>query len=174
VYQVKAANRAAISEGCISFSLPRWGFKKSGEKALSRFVAGTKSKVCAKAKSRSDKATPTGLKSIILMQKKCHRAKAKPSRKKWFVYVVRCRDQSLYTGITTDLERRLRQHNSGTASRYTRSRLPVKLVYEESSENQSSALKRELAIKAMTRREKLEMVRLNGLSSNSQRKRLAS
>jgi predicted GIY-YIG superfamily endonuclease len=77
----------------------------------------------------------------------------------WTVYVVRCRDRSLYAGITTDLERRLRQHNAGTASRYTRSRLPVKLVHQEPSDNRSTASKREAAIKAMTRREKLAMIR---------------
>ena len=92
----------------------------------------------------------------------------------WIVYVVRCRDGSLYTGITNDLERRLKQHNAGTASRYTRSRLPVKLVYEESSESRSSALRRELAIKAMTRRQKLAMIRLKGFSFRSSSKRRAS
>jgi len=78
----------------------------------------------------------------------------------WYVYVVRCRDRSLYTGITTDLEGRLRQHNAGTAYRYTRSRLPVKLVHQESSDNRSAASKREAAIKAMTRREKLAVIRV--------------
>ncbi|MEI7685082.1 MAG: GIY-YIG nuclease family protein, partial [Planctomycetota bacterium] len=79
----------------------------------------------------------------------------------WYVYVVRCRDRSLYTGITTDLERRLRQHNAGTASRYTRSRLPVKVVHKEPHPNQSSALQREAAIKKMSRTAKLAMIRLN-------------
>jgi predicted GIY-YIG superfamily endonuclease len=78
----------------------------------------------------------------------------------WTVYVVRCRDRSLYTGITTDLERRLRQHNLGTASRYTRSRLPVKLVHQETLPDQSSALKREAAIKKMSRTAKLAMIRV--------------
>ncbi len=78
----------------------------------------------------------------------------------WLVYMVRCRDRSLYTGITTDLDRRLRQHNAGRASRYTRSRLPVKLVHQEAHRSQSSALKREMAIRKMTRREKLVIIRL--------------
>ncbi|WP_246106088.1 GIY-YIG nuclease family protein [Rosistilla ulvae] len=69
----------------------------------------------------------------------------------WFVYIVRCGDGSLYTGITKDLRRRLKQHNAGTASRYTRVRLPVAFVYQETQPDQSSALKRELAIKALTR-----------------------
>ena len=78
---------------------------------------------------------------------------------KWFVYMVRCADGSLYTGITKDVSRRCQQHNAGTASRYTRSRIPAKLVYQESHPNQSSALKRELAIKALSRREKLALIR---------------
>ena len=77
---------------------------------------------------------------------------------KWFVYIVRCADGSLYTGITKDVARRCQQHNAGTASRYTRSRLPVKLIYHEVRPDQSSALKREAAIKAMNRREKLTMI----------------
>jgi predicted GIY-YIG superfamily endonuclease len=75
------------------------------------------------------------------------------------VYILRCADGTLYTGITKDLARRTKQHNAGTASRYTRSRRPVKLVYQEPQRNQSSALKREAAIKKLTRREKLALVR---------------
>lgn len=78
----------------------------------------------------------------------------KRSRSRWYVYLVRCRDGSLYTGITKDVARRCEQHNAGTASRYTRSRLPVALVYQEPQTSQSLALKREAAIKAMTRPEK--------------------
>ena len=94
------------------------------------------------------------------MAKKVRKPKAKPSGEKWFVYIVRCADGSLYTGITKDVKRRCQQHNAGTASRYTRSRLPVKLVYQEAHPSQSSALKREVAIKAMDRREKLAMIRV--------------
>ena len=72
----------------------------------------------------------------------------------WFVYILRCADGSLYTGITKDVSRRFEQHNAGTASRYTRSRLPVALEYQESQKSQSAALKRELAIKALTREKK--------------------
>ena len=79
---------------------------------------------------------------------------AKTSDRIWFVYILRCADDSLYTGITNDLIRRCDQHNAGTASRYTRSRLPVVLVYQESQANRSVALKRELAIKALTRKKK--------------------
>ena len=84
----------------------------------------------------------------------------KPKTEKWFVYMVRCGDGSLYTGIAKDVIRRCQQHNAGAASRYTRSRLPVKLVYQESLASRSLALKREAAIKALSRREKLAMVRL--------------
>ena len=94
------------------------------------------------------------------MPTKDRKPKAKPSGEKWFVYMVRFADGSLYTGITKDVVRRCQQHNAGTASRYTRSRLPVKLIYQEVQPDQSSALKREAAIKAMTRREKLAMIRL--------------
>jgi predicted GIY-YIG superfamily endonuclease len=90
------------------------------------------------------------------MPRKARKPKARPSESKWFVYMVRCADGSLYTGIAKDVARRFRQHNDGTASRYTR-RLPVELVYHEAHPDQSSALKREAAIKAMDRREKLAM-----------------
>ena len=83
--------------------------------------------------------------------------KVRRSTDEWFVYMVRCADGSLYTGIATDVERRCGQHNAGTASRYTRSRLPVALVYHEAHPDQSSALKREAAVKALDRREKLAM-----------------
>ncbi len=76
----------------------------------------------------------------------------------WFVYILRCADDTLYTGITKDLARRTEQHNAGTASRYTRSRCPVKLVYHEPQLSQSLALKREAAIKRLTRGQKLVMI----------------
>ena len=76
----------------------------------------------------------------------------------WNVYIVCRADGSLYTGITKDLERRLAQHNAGTASRYTRSRLPVELAYQEQQLTRSAALKRELAIKALSRKAKLQLI----------------
>ena len=93
------------------------------------------------------------------MPGKDRKPKVRPSADEWFVYMVRCADGSLYTGIAKDVARRLRQHNAGTASRYTRSRLPVELVYQEAHPGQSSALKREAAIKAMGRRGKLTMAK---------------
>ena len=78
--------------------------------------------------------------------------------KPWTVYILRCRDGSLYTGITVDLERRLAAHAAGTASRYTRSRLPVKVVHREPAASQGMALQREAAIKRLSRREKIALV----------------
>ena len=77
----------------------------------------------------------------------------------WFVYILRCVDGSLYTGITKDVSRRCEQHNAGTAYRYTRSRLPVSLEYQVAQATQSLALKREAAIKAMSRQEKESLIR---------------
>lgn len=83
-----------------------------------------------------------------------------PSSDTWFLYILRCADGSLYTGISMDVKRRCKQHNDGIASRYTRSRRPIKLVFQETHPNRSAALKREAAIKAMTRRDKLALIRL--------------
>ena len=77
----------------------------------------------------------------------------------WIVYLLRCRDGSLYTGITNDLPRRLAAHRAGTASAYTRSRRPLRLVYREAARDRSSALRREAAIKRLPRDEKLKLVR---------------
>jgi predicted GIY-YIG superfamily endonuclease len=89
------------------------------------------------------------------MPRKGRKPKARPSEGEWFVYMLRCADGSVYTGIAKDVARRCQQHNDGRASRYTRSRRPVELIYHEVQPSQSSALKREAAIKAMDRREKL-------------------
>jgi len=85
-------------------------------------------------------------------------AQSESSANEWFVYIVRCQDDSLYTGITKDLNRRVKQHNAGTASRYTRSRRPVTLEYNETQGNHSLALKRELAIKAQPRKAKEALI----------------
>jgi predicted GIY-YIG superfamily endonuclease len=76
----------------------------------------------------------------------------------WCVYILQCVDGSLYTGITNNLERRVEQHNAGTASRYTRSRIPVMLKYQEELETKGAALKRELAIKALSRQAKEKLI----------------
>ncbi|MFH1847375.1 MAG: GIY-YIG nuclease family protein [Candidatus Omnitrophota bacterium] len=77
----------------------------------------------------------------------------------WYVYILECRDKTLYTGITKNIEQRLEQHNSGKASKYTRGRVPVKLVYKEKQLNQSSALKREVQIKQLTREKKFILIK---------------
>jgi predicted GIY-YIG superfamily endonuclease len=82
---------------------------------------------------------------------------ARPSSR-WLVYILRCRDGSLYTGITNDLPKRLKAHTASRASKYTRSRLPVRLAYSEPQRSKSAALKRELAIKRLRRAEKERLV----------------
>ncbi|HEX4607515.1 MAG TPA: GIY-YIG nuclease family protein [Urbifossiella sp.] len=79
-------------------------------------------------------------------------------RPSWWVYVVRCADGTLYTGVSTDPDRRLSQHNAGTASKYTRSRRPVEMVYRERRRERSDALKREAALKTLPRRAKLALI----------------
>ena len=76
----------------------------------------------------------------------------------WHVYIVRCRNDALYTGVTTDLARRVAEHNAGKGARYTRANRPVKLVYSERAESRAQALRRELAIKRLTRGRKLELI----------------
>ncbi|MBI9079107.1 MAG: GIY-YIG nuclease family protein [Pseudodesulfovibrio sp.] len=73
----------------------------------------------------------------------------------WFVYLLRCADDSLYCGITTDVDRRLAKHNAGTASKYTRSRLPVFIETHIAVENKSEALKLEIRIKKQGRAKKI-------------------
>ncbi len=85
-----------------------------------------------------------------------------PPGEGWYVYMLRCACGSLYTSITTDVNRRCEQHDAGTASRYTRSRRPVALVYQEAYPSRSLALKREAAIKAMSRQQKESLNRLAG------------
>lgn len=79
--------------------------------------------------------------------------------KKFFVYILRCRDDSLYTGYTQDIEKRLRQHEAGLASKYTRVRLPLCLVHLEEWESKSLALKREYAIKQLSKAKKEALIR---------------
>lgn len=89
-------------------------------------------------------------------------ASALPDRKPavaWYVYILSCADGSLYTGVATDLERRLLEHNSGKGARYTRGRTPVVLVYSERCADRSMAARRENAIKRMSRTAKLGLLR---------------
>jgi putative endonuclease len=79
----------------------------------------------------------------------------------WYLYILRCADGSLYTGITTDVERRLEEHRSGKGAKYTRGRGPLELVYREVCGSHSDALKREYAVKQLVRKDKLEMIALS-------------
>ncbi|SFL26072.1 putative endonuclease [Halogranum rubrum] len=75
-----------------------------------------------------------------------------------YVYIVECHDDSYYTGYTTDVERRVSEHNDGTGAKYTRGRTPVDLVYTESYDSKSAAMSREYEIKQLTRRQKERLV----------------
>jgi putative endonuclease len=81
----------------------------------------------------------------------------------WWIYIMQCKDQTLYTGVTTDLERRLNEHNgkgptAAKGAKYTRVRRPIKIVYTEICENRSKACKRESAIKKLTRTNKFKLI----------------
>jgi putative endonuclease len=77
---------------------------------------------------------------------------------RWYVYMVRCQDGSLYTGISTDVTERVAQHNAGKGARYTRSRRPVQVVHVENKRSRGTALRREAAIKALPRAAKLGLL----------------
>ena len=76
----------------------------------------------------------------------------------WAVYILQCADGTLYTGITNDVTRRFQEHQNGTGAKYTRGRGPLKLLYTEELATRSVALKREAAIKAMSRTDKLALI----------------
>ena len=76
----------------------------------------------------------------------------------WFLYILKCRDGSLYTGITTDIDKRVTAHNEGRGARFTSGRTPVKLLYYEKQEDRSKATKREREVKKLTRQQKLALI----------------
>ena len=78
--------------------------------------------------------------------------------KPWFVYMVECRDNTIYTGISVDVERRIGVHNTGRGAKYTRSRLPVNIVYISEPMSRSKALRRERLIKKLPRKKKLSLI----------------
>ena len=84
---------------------------------------------------------------------------------KWCVYILKCSDGSLYTGISNSLSERIDTHNSGKGAKYTKSRLPVTLVYEEHTRDKSRSLKREIEIKKLTRSKKIELINSANLST---------
>lgn len=83
---------------------------------------------------------------------------ADAAKTKWVVYILRCADDTLYTGITNDMARRLTQHNDGTGAKYTKPRRPCALVYEKAAADRSEASKRELAIKMLSRQDKERLI----------------
>ena len=76
----------------------------------------------------------------------------------WYLYILRCKDGSLYTGITKDLERRFQMHQTGKASRYTRTRRPVEMLYQEACPSRTQALVRECRVKALPRTKKTALI----------------
>ena len=76
----------------------------------------------------------------------------------WYVYILRCGDGTLYTGITDNVSRRLAAHRAGKGAKYTRGRGPLELVYREDCTDKSAALRREIAVKRLTRQEKLALI----------------
>jgi putative endonuclease len=82
-----------------------------------------------------------------------------------FVYIVKCADDTLYTGYAKDVAKRLEKHNSGMGAKYTRNRRPVELMYHEAHNTRSEALKREHAIKKLSRQEKLALIRRDGCAT---------
>ncbi len=82
----------------------------------------------------------------------------------WYIYILECKDKSLYTGITNNLERRINTHNKAKGAKYTKSRLPVALKYYEKVNSTSLALKRELAIKSLTKAKKIRLINSNPIN----------
>ena len=83
----------------------------------------------------------------------------------WKVYIVKCSDKTFYTGITNNIKLRLETHNLGKGSKYTKSRLPVILVYLETVDDKSNALRREMEIKKLNRSQKINLINSTNLST---------
>jgi predicted GIY-YIG superfamily endonuclease len=95
---------------------------------------------------------------LKVMQEKKNRRRKRIPEDPWLLYILECNDRSFYTGVTNNLERRLKAHETGRASRFTRSRLPVRLVYSESCPGRTEALVRECAVKSLSRKAKEALV----------------
>lgn len=78
----------------------------------------------------------------------------------WYLYILLCKDSSLYTGITNNLEKRFQEHLNGKGGRYTRSHIPIKIIYQETFNSKSEALKKEFEIKSWTRVKKIKSLNL--------------
>jgi len=85
-------------------------------------------------------------------------SKKTKQKENWSIYILKCRDGSFYTGITKNIERRLKMHNDGTASKYTRTRRPVELAYQENCGTHAQALVRECQVKTFPKDKKLELI----------------
>ena len=83
----------------------------------------------------------------------------------WTVYIVKCSDKTFYTGITNNIKLRLETHNSGKGAKYTKNRLPVILVYLETVDDKSNALRREMEIKKLNRSQKIKLINSTNLST---------
>jgi putative endonuclease len=102
---------------------------------------------------------PKMVKMVKRMQEKEKKAgKRKGKREKWFLYILQCGDGSLYTGITNNLERRVKMHGDGKGAKYTRSRRPVAVVYSENCRGRIAAMVRECAVKAYSKKQKTELI----------------
>lgn len=85
----------------------------------------------------------------------------------WYLYILLCKDGSLYTGITNDVEKRLKAHREGRGAKYTRGRGPLTLVYQETCENRSHALRREAEVKRLKKSEKLHLINTVKIAENT-------
>jgi len=111
------------------------------------------------ARAESERArNPGRIASALARASRAELDDERPCEAGWFVYVLRCRDGTLYTGVTTDVDRRRRQHDAGTAARYTRGRGPVAVVHFEPHATRGAALRRERALKRLSRAEKLGLI----------------
>lgn len=119
-------------------------------------------KVCPHCKGDIEIRNPTGFCDHLYYPDMCEICRGEPE-KAWVVYMVRCRDRSLYTGITLDISRRITEHNRGIGAKYTRSRRPVVLVFTQVYREHGQALQVERVIKSMTRKEKEELIELDGI-----------
>lgn len=88
----------------------------------------------------------------------------------WVLYILKCNDGTLYTGIAKDLQKRFQTHNSGKGAKYTRTRLPLELLYQEACKNRTQALIREYAVKSLSRKKKETLI-LSGSHSAQKRKK---
>ena len=97
-----------------------------------------------------------------MLEKMREKEKALPKsgrqKEKWYLYILRCADLSLYTGITKDIDRRFKMHSEGKAARYTRTRLPIEIVYRENCKSRTEALTRECTVKALPKAKKLALI----------------